>query len=88
MANGQDALDILFDAARSQEKENVSNHALQSRGIDSPFSTAIKDRYGTTVTHAETISKAAPETIRVWNICRFVRMGWLSADEAVTFIDL
>ncbi|KAJ4348051.1 uncharacterized protein N0V89_009423 [Didymosphaeria variabile] len=34
------------------------------------------------------MSQPSPETLRVWTSCRFVQMGWFSAHEAVTYVDL
>ncbi|KAJ5173249.1 hypothetical protein N7492_005842 [Penicillium capsulatum] len=34
------------------------------------------------------ISEATQDVLQVWEACRFVRMGWFTAAEAVTFIDL
>lgn len=28
------------------------------------------------------------DVLRIWNACRFVRMGWFSAQEAVILMDL
>lgn len=28
------------------------------------------------------------DILRLWNSLRFVRMGWLTADEAISYIDL
>lgn len=29
-----------------------------------------------------------PEAIRIWNACRFVKMGWFSASEAIDLVNL
>lgn len=34
------------------------------------------------------MSQPSQETLRVWTACRFVQMGWFSAHEAVTYVDL
>lgn len=28
-----------------------------------------------------------PDALRVWNACRFVRMGWFTAQEAISLIE-
>lgn len=33
------------------------------------------------------ISSASNETLNLWNSCRFVRMGWFAAYEALTLVD-
>jgi hypothetical protein len=28
------------------------------------------------------------DALRIWNACRFVKMGWFSSHEAITLVDL
>ncbi|OJJ30505.1 hypothetical protein ASPWEDRAFT_55076 [Aspergillus wentii DTO 134E9] len=102
VSSGNDALNILFEAAAAahdQEDElnenepsgnassragRIANHD-SSMGHASPrlaFETVVKP-----VRPAE-ISKASKETLNVWEACRFVKMGWFTSREAVTFVDL
>ncbi|KAJ5090028.1 hypothetical protein N7532_008712 [Penicillium argentinense] len=103
VASGNDALNILFEAATAQDQEdNTSNetdtpHRVGSksgapngrerstpRNFESPTTFESAPR----AQHPVSISDVDPETLQVWEACRFVRMGWFTAREAVTFVDL
>ncbi|KAJ6164979.1 hypothetical protein N7470_003651 [Penicillium chermesinum] len=98
VASGNDALNILFEAAtaHSQEEEasrksplkhdNTSNQRQnqQALGYESSASTIPPSRVAAPVNLVE----ASQETLKLWANCRFVKMGWFTAREAVTFIDL
>ncbi|CAI6098752.1 unnamed protein product [Clonostachys chloroleuca] len=85
-----DALDILSDAAGQQHSVAGSTpsqpqppSALQNAGP-----TVIPGEYsglGFTIT---ALSEADDATLDMWDKCRFVRQGWFTAQEAVTYIDL
>ncbi|KAJ5773155.1 hypothetical protein N7457_008051 [Penicillium paradoxum] len=97
VASGNDALNILFEAATAQE----GNHAdTSSEPIPGPPS-AGPSPYDQTprnydaafepvarVIHPVQLSAVTQDTLNVWEACRFVKMGWFTAREAVTFIDL
>ena len=101
VASGNDALNILFEAATAHnQEENTNDVSPLGAGLKTGGSTA-KER--NTPRHYDTpiafepvprtsrpidLAEAAPETLQVWEACRFVRMGWFTAREAVTFIDL
>ncbi|KAJ5550063.1 hypothetical protein N7535_001994 [Penicillium sp. DV-2018c] len=97
VASGNDALNILFEAATAQE----DNHAeTSSESIAGPPSAGPSTHVRTPgnyesafdpvarVVHPVQLSAASQDTLNVWEACRFVKMGWFSAREAVTFIDL
>ncbi|KAJ5295704.1 hypothetical protein N7508_010525 [Penicillium antarcticum] len=59
------------------------------------FEAALQESNNTTqnMTTAERSRSIAPELtdadiLRVWNACRFVKMGWFSAQEAMVLVDL
>lgn len=62
----------------------TSNHAVQHLSPHSAISSALKP--GPIL--QEQLSSVTPETLRLWNKCRFVKQGWFTAREAVTYIDL
>ena len=103
VASGNDALNILFEAATAQDQEDGAlneadePHRVGSkpsgpngkarstpRDFESPATSEPPPRSVGPV-H---ISDVAPETLSVWEACRFVKMGWFTAREAVTFVDL
>lgn len=102
VASGNDALNILFEAATAHQDENpidqpspamgapsrngASNSKEQStpRNFESPATFEPVPRSICPVN----ISEVTQDVLQVWEACRFVRMGWFTAREAVTFIDL
>ena len=102
VASGNDALNILFEAAtaNSQEDNSPNNASPQGAGTQQGGSNA-KERvtpnsHGPSAplksspraTHSVSLSETTYETLQIWEACRFVRMGWFTAREAVTLVDL
>jgi hypothetical protein len=97
VASGNDALNILFEAAAAQEDINPDTSSESLAGPPSA-GPSTQDRtprnYDATfesvprVIHPVKLSDATRDTLNVWEACRFVKMGWFTAREAVTFIDL
>ncbi|KAJ5669613.1 hypothetical protein N7462_010683 [Penicillium macrosclerotiorum] len=103
VASGNDALNILFEAATAHDQEdNAPSDESPQRGMGSKdsdsntkgrptsrnFESPVAFETNSRVVHPVDISNVSPETLHVWEACRFVKMGWFSAKEAVTFIDL
>ncbi|KAE8374610.1 hypothetical protein BDV26DRAFT_269629 [Aspergillus bertholletiae] len=102
VSSGNDALNILFEAAAAHSKEHgngLSESSTPSRNARS--STGRSNNYENSLNHSIVapevlakaarpveISEASKEVLSIWGACRFVRMGWFTAREAVTFIDL
>jgi hypothetical protein len=85
VSRGNEALDILFEAAAHQERTSARNAQSGPSGIlPQPHTSSITP----TRNHAVTLSSATTITLELWSNCRFVRQGWLSAQEAITYIDL
>lgn len=97
VASGNDALNILFEAATAQEDNRVDNssesmtgppsagpstHVRTPRNYDAAFESLAR------VIRPVQLSAVTQDTLNVWEACRFVKMGWFNAREAVTFIDL
>lgn len=74
VASGDDALGILFEAAQSQNSGN--GPGLEPRG-----SLNAGSSIGLGLAENE-------DALRAWNACRFTRMGWFSAEEAILYMDL
>ncbi|KAK2767068.1 hypothetical protein FQN54_006387 [Arachnomyces sp. PD_36] len=98
VSSGNDALNLLFEAA-AHDRQNTSSvdqstsHPIQStnpaQGTSQynvfPMSTSFSNSHpGPSPVK---ISHPSPDVLRTWETCRFVRMGWFSAREAVTYID-
>ncbi|KAJ6160200.1 hypothetical protein N7497_004737 [Penicillium chrysogenum] len=97
VTSGNDALNILFEAATAQEDNSPGNSSESPAGPPS-IGPSTHDRTPgnydsafepvTRVIHPVKLSDATQDTLNVWEACRFVKMGWFTAREAVTFIDL
>ena len=82
VSRGNEALDILFEAAAHQERTSTSN--AQSGPLPHPHTSS----YVSAASDAVTLSSASAVTLELWAACRFVTQGWFSAQEAITYIDL
>lgn len=96
VASGNDALNILFEAATAQEDNSPDNSPESLAGPPSAGPSTLGRTPGTydsafepvaRVIHPVKLSDATQDTLNVWEACRFVKMGWFTAREAVTFID-
>jgi hypothetical protein len=102
VSSGNDALNILFEAAAAQSQEaGLNEQAEHSRGTSShapcgesgrsPFgqmqSIVSPNSLARAIRPIE-LSHAANDVLSIWESCRFVMMGWFTSREAVTLIDL
>jgi hypothetical protein len=89
VSSSKDALGILFKAAEHQDTSEdssvVEENAVPPYQNDSPGSTLL---YAPVPLPPSALSKPAQSTLDVWDAFRFVRQGWFTAREAVTYIDL
>ncbi|KAF9888678.1 hypothetical protein FE257_008436 [Aspergillus nanangensis] len=102
VSSGNDALNILFEAAAAHSQENglaeggpQSRNAPSSTGRSGGRENSINRIHSTIppevlakATQPVELTSASKEVLSVWETCRFVRMGWFTSREAVTFIDL
>lgn len=96
VASGNDALNILFEAATAQEDSHADTTPESISGPSSagPSQDRTPGNYDAafeSVTRAirpVQLSNTSHETLNIWEACRFVKMGWFTAREAVTFVDL
>ena len=85
VSRGNEALDILFEAAAHQERATASNVQVGSSTAppQPPPASILPVR-----NQAVSLSSATAITLELWSNCRFVSQGWLSAEEAITYTDL
>ncbi|PWY91903.1 C6 transcription factor [Aspergillus sclerotioniger CBS 115572] len=102
VSSGNDALNILFEAAAVHSQENKSNGSgAQTRNTQTSTAQASDVDNSGDQSHfmyaAEALAKAkrpvklslvSKEVLSVWESCRFVKMGWFTSREAVTLIDM
>lgn len=87
VSNGNDALNLLFEAAQHEERDVNSVRGTASADqaspclIMSPTSPAMSARI-------DALPELSPELLETWNAYRFVRMGWLSGEEVVWFLNM
>ena len=86
LARPSDALDVLFDAARPDISESPFSHTRDQGGI-------TRDKTQTDVSASGLVSISglshpSEDVLDLWDRCRFVRQGWFTAQEAVTYLDL
>lgn len=91
LSSSKDALGILFKAAEQQDPPgNQTDHRDSTSALpihNSPTS-AYTPGSAPAPIPASKLSSPAPAVLEVWDACRFIRQGWFSAREAVTYIDL
>jgi hypothetical protein len=94
VTSSNDALDILSDAARLHHPEDIpttsgplsSGTSVQQAPQTNPQVTPGGfNGLGFTISK---LSQPDEPTLDLWDKCRFVRQGWFTAQEAVTYIDL
>ncbi|KAL6702733.1 hypothetical protein ACN47E_001015 [Coniothyrium glycines] len=92
VSSGSDALNLLFEAAHHRDAiDNAEQSGSQAyetpRSGPTGYDTAASP-FHTFRAQPVQMSTPSPETLKVWTACRFVQMGWFSAHEAVTYVDL
>ena len=85
VSTGNDALNILFEAA-SRDPNPIAN------GTGTYVHERIPQQMSSIGTSPSDASSGIPspgsEVLKTWETCRFVTMGWLTAKDAVMYIDL
>ncbi|KAF2146095.1 uncharacterized protein K452DRAFT_315350 [Aplosporella prunicola CBS 121167] len=100
VANGNDALNLLFEAATREDADTTestfSPTGAQSQAAplgetDPSYTTpgsTLPVNSGLPTLPPVQLSDVSPQVLNTWKTCRFVRMGWFTAREAVTYVDL
>ncbi|KAF2202757.1 hypothetical protein GQ43DRAFT_439445 [Delitschia confertaspora ATCC 74209] len=92
VSSGNDALNLLFQAAHHRdamgEQETATTSVPQYETPQSGSSMQNANSPFMFKAHPVPMSQPASETLRVWSACRYVQMGWFSAHEAITLVDL
>jgi hypothetical protein len=99
VSSGNDALNLLFEAAAHTDTQNSHLEPRRDSGgrhdyshspgnIQTPGATAIAIGTSPAAPPAVEISNPSRDVLNVWGSCRFVKMGWFTAKEAITYVDL
>ncbi|KAK1986444.1 hypothetical protein LZ30DRAFT_582136 [Colletotrichum cereale] len=86
---GNDALNLLFQAAEQRDAESV--HAAASTSHESQLAKEAatpSSVYHTIVADRNICPQPETEVLQVWDSFRFVKMGWFTAEEAVVYMNL
>jgi hypothetical protein len=98
VSSGNDALNLLFEAAAHTGSKNddlgpdTQSNTQPSYGVpETQYETNYKSTAIGTSPAAPSpveLSNSDQNSLSVWESCRFVKMGWFTAKEAVSFVDL
>lgn len=94
VSSGSDALNLLFEAAHhrdaidNQEQSGSQAYETPRSGPTGYDNGVPSSPFHTFRAQPVQMSTPSPETLKTWTSCRFVQMGWFSAHEAVTYVDL
>lgn len=88
VSSGNDALNLLFRAAEQRDAQSPQYQTPGSHRSRAGGDFATPGRVSTAPTETVQLSQAAPSVLEVWSALRFTRMGWFTAEEAVTLMDL
>lgn len=88
VSNGNDALNLLFQAAGRNGDVDVQNDFSTQAEANNQDATHVQASLFGSNNQPIAISPTAPDVYRLWRSFRFVKEGWVSAEEVVTFVDL
>ncbi|KAF4629377.1 hypothetical protein G7Y89_g8772 [Cudoniella acicularis] len=74
------------DRGNQRTEDNLRSRELGNNG-PSPEN-AYATPHSTKSLHVESLPSPSTETLELWKKCRFVRQGWLSASQAILYVDL
>ncbi|KAF2193127.1 hypothetical protein K469DRAFT_619721 [Zopfia rhizophila CBS 207.26] len=99
VSSGNDALNVLFEAAHQQSdvREHQGGRSDASRtsraptldnAQGTPRSMLSVNALSASSSSVSRIANAASAALEVWSVCRFVKMGWFTPEEAVLLVEL
>lgn len=87
VSNGNDALNLLFEAAQHEERGASSTRGtIAADQASAAFAASPTSPTPSTSVHV--LPELPLDLLETWNAYRFVRMGWLSAEEVVWYLDM
>lgn len=88
VSSENDALNLLFRAAEQRDAESPQHQAAPSLMSHADGNLSTPNTTFGMANEPMQLSKASPAVLEVWAALRFTRMGWFTAEEAVTYVDL
>lgn len=86
ISRNEDAMRLL--AQSGQPNSGQTNITSAEHFGSSPVLDSTMNAHRRTWPDELPLSQPEPDILRLWESFRFVRMGWLTAAEAVTYVDL
>lgn len=87
VSNGNDALNLLFEAASQNDQDAGGLGQSDLLGGSPVFHVAHPTSPGM-IGSSTVLPNISSELWDIWNAYRFVKMGWFSAEEAVWLLDM
>lgn len=90
VSNGNDALNLLFEAAAQQHADDTANCTTSRIGSSPRVNTRpVNETSFAGQDHPRLASISLTSDIhKLWRSSRYVKMGWLSAEDIVVLLDL
>lgn len=91
VSSENDALNILFEAATCTEPANAFPSTSKTALTGFPSVREVEESpisLQQSTPQLSSIDSIDYDILRIWNACRFVKMGWFTAHEAMTLADL
>ena len=91
VSSGSDALNLLFEAANhtaGNEQGTEGNTLHDTVSLPEAGTTRVPPSSATSPAIYDRLPNLQPDVLEVWNAYRFVKMGWLCAEEACNYVDL
>lgn len=88
VSSENDALNILFEAAARSEPVDAYVSTVASTNFNGFTNTQESPKSVGSAPHIVNINSSSIDILHIWNACRFVKMGWFTAREAMTLVDL
>jgi hypothetical protein len=88
ISSGNDALNILFEAASHDATNPTSTPPVETHASHDTPGTASLRSYHDALPQPIDFPPPSAELLRLWGACRFVTMGWVTAKDAILYIDL
>lgn len=83
MTGSTDALEVLFDSTQAAPRHVEADDQSNAHNTQAVLREA---RIVQNVIYS--LSEPSEELLDLWDRCRFTRLGWFTAQEAITYIDL
>lgn len=88
VSSENDALNILFEAAARSEPVDAYASTASRASFNRFTNTQESPKLIASASQIVNINSADIDILHIWNACRFVKMGWFTAREAMTLVDL